>query len=73
MGEAYKNKELDEIRKDVKDEFANIEEKEETWYKHYRDDQQIYNAGMNIINLYIKQLSNASNIWVDKKIRKVEN
>ena len=73
MGEAYKNKEWNDIRKDVKNEFKAIEDREESFFKHYRDDQQIYSAGVNIIDRYIKNLSNADNIWVDKKIWNVEN
>ena len=73
MGEAYKNKEWNDIRKDVKKEFKAIEDREESFFKHYRDDQQIYSAGVNIIDRYIKNLSNADNIWVDKKIWNVEN
>jgi hypothetical protein len=73
MGEAYKNKEWNEIRKDVKNEFKAIEDRDESLFVHYRDDQQIYSAGVNIINRYINKLSSANNIWVDKKIWKVEN
>lgn len=46
----YKNKSVQEIKKMVGEEFDRIGR---IWY---RDDQEIYEAGQNVINTIIKQI-----------------
>lgn len=65
--ETYEHKTTDVIRNDVKNEFKAIEARTETWYRHFRDDQQIYDAWINIVNRYINQLSSAEGMYVSKE------
>ena len=56
MGEIYENKKFNTIKQDIRKEFKNIENNKK-W--RYRDDQEIYDAWINVISNYIKELSNA--------------
>ena len=64
MWESYENKSYNVIKQDIKKEFKRIENSKK-W--RYRDDQEIYESWINVINKYINQLSNASWLWVNNK------
>ena len=64
---AYKDKNLDAIAKDVKEEFNRVDK----WW--YRDDQEIYQSWMNIIDRYIRHISLAKNMRVDSEKWGVKN
>lgn len=66
----YDNKSTSEIREDVKKEFKKIE-KSKT--RRYRDDQEIYEAWIKVIDNYIRELKNASGLWVNNKKWGVKN
>lgn len=66
--ETYDNKSLSTIQTDVEKEFKAIENREEGLFKWwYRDDQQIYDAGINVIDRYINQLATAKSMWVSNE------
>ena len=64
---AYKDKWINTIYDDVKKEFDRVDK----WW--YRDDQEIYQAWINIVDWYIRHLSLAKNMRVDSEKYGVKN
>lgn len=62
----YINRSLDWVEWDVKRQFKKVEDREDGFFVHYRDDQQIYKAWREMADMYKQQVLSASNLLIKK-------